>query len=458
MSVAFYRGQQLGPEDLNIYLEDTSGHPTNAAEITYALYDFTTGQEVLLGAPRRAPVNASVGAYYASFIVPLDALIGAYRVRWTFRERIGGAIHQVLQEFAVIDKVTSSLSTASYTDAATDLARRLRILLRDSSPDRNYHFRPPAHEETIGQFNQVFGAIWEDSELQEYLERSLDRVIAAPPRTPFPDIDSLVRDRPEWRTLLLNGAMMDALFAVMLNWISDEFSLEGSSMVQVFIPRGRSRDQKIVLSIEELFSQVRSDSAIGRAYRAGELRTLSVSRQGELELCMVADVMQHSTGHKAAMCIEVEGGAKVVTTEDHSLFSAVNEPVRSDCLSEGSGIVVVTGGCVGLASVVKAASVAPLDVSYDLSVPGPENFVLTNGIVAHNSYSIGGVSLDIEKSSKYESAYNAMKEAFSDQLEKAKLTVKLVKGLQQPKYGIGIRSSFGPYTGRGTLTPRRFVG
>ena len=28
----------------------------------------------------------------------------------------------------------------------------------------------------------------------------------------------------------------------------------------------------------------------------------------------------------------------------------------------------------------------------------------------------------------------------------------------QPKYGIGIRSAFGPYTGRGSLTPRKFVG
>ena len=61
MSTAFFKGQQLGPDDLNIYLEDNSGHPTNAAEITYALYDFTTGQEVLLGVPRRSPANPAVG-------------------------------------------------------------------------------------------------------------------------------------------------------------------------------------------------------------------------------------------------------------------------------------------------------------------------------------------------------------------------------------------------------------
>ena len=295
MSVAFHRGQQLGGDDLNIYLESNSGYPVNAAEIYYALYDFTTGEEVLLGAPKRNPANPSVGCYYASIIVPLDANIGSYRVRWTFRETLGGAMHQVVQEFEVIDKATSL--TSIYTCAEEDLIRRLRILLRDWNPDRHYHFRPPAHETTIQQFNQVFGYIWEDEELQEYLFRSLDMISASPPRTPFGSVDQLVQSHPEWRTLLLNGAMMHALLALMINWISDEFS-----------------------------------------------------------------------------------------------------------------------------------------------------------------YSIGGVNLDIEKSSKYESAYQAMNDQFDKQLERAKSTVKTIRGLQQSRYGIGIRSAFGPAVGRGVLTPRKFMG
>jgi len=295
VGVAFFRGQQLGNEDLNIYLENNSGYPVNAAEIYYALYDFTTGEEVLLGAPKRTPANPSVGCYYASIIVPLDANIGSYRVRWTFRETLGGPLHQVVQEFEVIDKATSS--TSIYTCCEEDMIRRLRILLRDNNPDRNYHFRPPAHEATIQQFNKVFGYIWEDEELQEYLLRSLDMISASPPRTPFTSCDQLVQTYPEWRTLLLNGAMMHALLALMINWIADEFD-----------------------------------------------------------------------------------------------------------------------------------------------------------------YSIGGVDLTIEKSSKYESAYQAMNDQFDKQLERAKQTVKIVKGLQQPRYGVGIRSAFGPYVGRGTLSPRKFLG
>jgi hypothetical protein len=294
LSVAFFKGQQLGSEDLHICLESSSGTPSNAAEIYYTLSDFTTGREALLGAPRRSPANPEVGKYYASLIIPLDANIGLYRVRWTFRETLGGPVHQALQEFEVIDKAAIA---PELEGCESDLVRRLRIMLRDNNPDRNYHFRPPAHEETVNQFNRVFGYIWEDAELKEFLERALDAVIAAPPRTPFQSLCALCQNRPEWRTLLLTGAANYALLALMINWISEEFD-----------------------------------------------------------------------------------------------------------------------------------------------------------------YSIGGVSLNLEKSSKYEAAANNFKDLFDSQLEKAKATVKIVRGLQQPRFGVGIRSSFGPYAGRGVLTPQKFVG
>jgi hypothetical protein len=136
----FYRGQQLGRNDLNIYLVNAANTPVNAAEISYALYDFTTGQEVLVGIPLRIPANPSVGEYFASIIVPLDANLGEYRVRWTFREIIGGAQQQVVQEFSVTDKAGLSTSSASMitggainaTAIEYDLMGRLRILLRDN--------------------------------------------------------------------------------------------------------------------------------------------------------------------------------------------------------------------------------------------------------------------------------------------------------------------------------------
>lgn len=298
MAIAFYKGQQLGRNDLNIYLVDANSTPVDAAEISYAIYDNTLCSEVLVGGQKRNPAHPTVGEYFASVVVPLDANIGNYRVRWTFREVVGGPIQQVVQEFEVIDKAGADcLCAANYTGCETDLIRRLRILLRDNKPDRNYHFRPPAHEETIRQFNRVFGYIWEDCELGEYIERSLDMVSASPPRTAFNSVDQLCSMMPEWRTLLLTGAMGFALNALRFNWIADEFD-----------------------------------------------------------------------------------------------------------------------------------------------------------------YSIGGISLTIDKSSKYESAASSMNEQFDKQLEKAKATINIIKGLQQPRFGTGIRSAFGPYVGRGVLSPRKFAG
>lgn len=295
MSTSFLRGQQLGRNDLNIFLTNASGHPTNAAEITYAIYDFTTGMEVLVGPQRRIPSNAAVGEYFASVIVPTDANLGSYRIRWTMRELVGGPLQTVVQEFEIRDRETKTPTI--YTTTQLDLMHSLRVNLRDNNPDRNYRFRPPAHEETVDQFSRVFGYIWEDDELLEYLQRGLDMIVAAPPRTPFSSLDQMVQIRPEWRSLLITGSMYWALQALQINWVAEEFD-----------------------------------------------------------------------------------------------------------------------------------------------------------------YSVGGVSLTLDKSSKYESLKQGASDQFDKMLEKAKMTVKFIKGLQQPKYGIGIRSSFGPFTSRGAMTPAKFVG
>ncbi len=128
--VAYYRGQQLGREDLNIFLDNASGNPTNVAEISYAIYDVTTGLEALVGPPRRTPANPSVGEYYANIVIPLDANLGTYRVRWSFSETVNGPIQTAVQEFAILDRAVEA--PQPYSVATVDLARRLRILLRDN--------------------------------------------------------------------------------------------------------------------------------------------------------------------------------------------------------------------------------------------------------------------------------------------------------------------------------------
>lgn len=294
----FKRGQELGRGNLDIFLKKRDGTAKNAAEITYDVYDYTTGVEVLLPSLSGIiPLNPSIGEYYASFFIPADANIGPYRIRWKFREYVGSALNEVLQSFDVVTSATQVVTIPGITSIEFDLVRSLRIMLRDNNPDRNYHFVPPAGEESIDQFTKVFGYIWEDPELLEFLRIALDRVNMYPPMTFYNTLDNLIsRNRP-WRSVLIEGAMIYALTALATNWVAEEFD-----------------------------------------------------------------------------------------------------------------------------------------------------------------YSIGGVSLSIQKSSSYQSLANDIQGRFTDDITAAKETVKITVGLKQSRFGVGIRSSFGPSAGRGALTPRRFLG
>lgn len=293
----FKRGQELGRGDLDIFLKSRSGNAKDAAEITYDIYDYTMGTEVLLAPSGRVPEHPSIGEYYASFFIPADANIGQYRIRWKFREYVGSQLNEVVQGFDVVETSMQVLALPGTTLVENDLIRSLRIMLRDNNPDRNYHFVPPAGEESINKFSRVFGFIWEDLEMLEYLRTALDRINMYPPLTFYGSLDQLIAQMRPWRSVLLEAAMIYALTALAVNWVADEFE-----------------------------------------------------------------------------------------------------------------------------------------------------------------YSIGGVSLSIQKSSSYEGLANDLQGRFADDVTAAKETVKIIRGLRQSRFGIGIRSSFGPSVGRGALTPRRFLG
>ena len=113
-----------------------------------------------------------------------------------------------------------------------------------NSPDRNYHFRPPEFEGDVGQYNRIFGQIWEDAELLEYIERALDWFNMLPPNTggAVPSVEALVMSKPQWRTAILWGAIVHACFALATNWISEEFSLRGDQSVRVILTDGTEVD------------------------------------------------------------------------------------------------------------------------------------------------------------------------------------------------------------------------
>lgn len=387
MAVAFAPSTDLSREDLNIFLQNAAGNPANAYEITYAIYFVDPNPpeaEVLIGSATRTPENPAVGEYYASFRVPAGATVGNYRIRWTFRELAGSPLQMVVQEFAVV--ATGSVLVANtYSAAEQDLIRRLRIWLRDNCidgaeqitvragikeqhislaalyvavqdaapksplktayhegrlqtrslspegrwkwkaiervvkvsaplerlvqvqtdhgiarmtaghrvftspvekiealgltrhqrvaggreiinvtdcgtadevyditvadwhnfqldrsglvvsncPDRNYRFQPPEHESTIGSYNQVFGYIWEDAELYEYLQSALDYFNMFPPETEdLSSLNTMIEKKKAWASAVLYGSVSIAAMALMANWVVNgvSYSIGGISL------------------------------------------------------------------------------------------------------------------------------------------------------------------------------------------------------------------------------------
>jgi hypothetical protein len=290
MSVAFRQGQILTENDLKIIVRNTSGEPIDPYYIRYSIFDCTTGIEVLIGAPDRIPATTGVGRYYVDTTIPLDANIGDWLVRWTFRETPLSPLVQVVQEFNVVAKEIITDITSIPPEQI--MMKRLRIMLRDNNPDRNYRFRPPSSEKFLQMQAQVFGYIWEDYELYEYLTMSVDFFNTAPPITGV----TLTNLPDRWRAPILIKAASIACGAIALNWIADEFD-----------------------------------------------------------------------------------------------------------------------------------------------------------------YSISGVSLSIEKSSKYQSMKESFEAEYDKVLELTKSSIKIIKGLRQPRYGIGISSALGPYSRPGVQSRRNFV-
>lgn len=226
MSVAYKPGQTLNENDLKIIIRDVGGNLIDPYYIRYSIFDYTTGVEVLIGAPDQVPATTGVGNYYASMTIPLDANIGDWLVRWNFRETVTSPMVQVVQEFNIVETTVVTEVTSDTNEQL--MVRRLRIILRDNNPDRNYRFRPPSHEKFLQAQTQVFGYIWEDEELYEYLLMSIDYFNTAPPVTGISLIDTPER----WRAVVITKAASLACGALALNWIADEYdySISGVSL------------------------------------------------------------------------------------------------------------------------------------------------------------------------------------------------------------------------------------
>lgn len=131
-SVVFCPGATTGRNELSIFLTNSDGQRQDAYAISYAIFDNTTGTELLIGDASRVPENPEIGEYYANFRIPDFAPYGDYVVRWTFTQFAGGPSHQVAQEFGVVPEGTQVSASSAYTAKQWSLMHSLRMMLRDN--------------------------------------------------------------------------------------------------------------------------------------------------------------------------------------------------------------------------------------------------------------------------------------------------------------------------------------
>lgn len=72
-------------------------------------------------------------------------------------------------------------------------------------------------------------------------------------------------------------------------------------------------------------------------------------------------------------------------------------------------------------------------------------------------YSISGVSLSIDKSSKYQALKDEYIAEYDKLVDLNKQSIKIIKGLRQNKYGVGIQSALGPLSRPGVQSRRNLA-
>jgi len=254
---------------------------------------------------------------------------------------------------------------------------------------------------------------------------------------------------------------VDALRAITTNWVADEFSLAGNTPVRIILPG----DQEVDLLIRDLYGICRGDLSdlpeIRQAFLNGELRTTSATPLGQVRRCVIGDIVRHDSRKKALLVVRLSGDRMATFTEDHSLFLWVNPwivPVKTSDLRFGMPVAIIEDGILFAARVEEILQTSTQEFTYDLCVPECENFVLSNGILAHNTYSIGGISLDLDKSSKYQGLMDSMNQSFESMIVEAKKVEKYTKGLRQSRFNPGFRSGrVGPHVSRGVMSPRNYI-
>ena len=234
------QGKTLGAGDLGLNIRGLNGGLTDPYSISYSIFSVgTDGLRTLVSAPNMSPTRNATGVYYIGGNIP-TTWEGRYDLIWTLRQTNTDAPRNITEEFEVvrIDPATSSFEAPSVlvskrpglNPTLVDGIMKVREILSDENPDRNYHFRPPTPGIAVANFNLRVGFIWTDSTIIRMLQTATSIVNTANPMNLY---SYTYETAPvDWRNIINIGAAGLCLTKEAARWAAEgmEYSLNGVSL------------------------------------------------------------------------------------------------------------------------------------------------------------------------------------------------------------------------------------
>lgn len=238
--IVLNQGKALAPGDLGINVRDARGQLVDPALIQYSIFQKAPdGTKVLASPPLLVPERASTGVYYVGGGIPSN-WEGEYLLIWYLRQFQNDREVQVDEEFSVvrIDPATTSFEAPSVLLAKrpglnprlVECIIKVRELLSDENPERNYFFRPPTPGKEVAGFNNRVGFIWTDQTIIRMLRLAMQQANSWNPRN---RTEYTVENAPEaFREAIAVGAASWCLGKEAARWAEEEmsYSLNGVSL------------------------------------------------------------------------------------------------------------------------------------------------------------------------------------------------------------------------------------
>jgi hypothetical protein len=241
-------GKTLGAGDLSLAVRDTNGSLVAPASLSYSIFQIVNGtptpavdaQGPITGRTS-GMVNPSTGTYYIGMTIPTSWGVGQYQVVWSLQQwSTTDPVSSITMEFYVIgvDPANTSFEAPSLLISKNPAMNpkyapaivMVRGLLKDTDPDKNYHFRPPTPSRVVAGYNSRVGFIWTDDEIIQNLYLSISQLNTWNPKNYYAfTLDTVPVD---WGNCASLGAASWCLSGESARWAAEEFSysLNGVSL------------------------------------------------------------------------------------------------------------------------------------------------------------------------------------------------------------------------------------